>query len=115
MAQGSDLSAGVRVRGRQVGGATDHRLDADRAVRSLLGPAGQVAPQHQGAQLRSVLGVSGEPEQVFAIDDCDLVAPRDQGADGRPVVGPKCVETVRPFALGVIDIEDGYSRGAGHG
>ena len=64
MAQRSYPCAGARVRGRQVSGATDHRLDADRAVRSLLGPPGKVAPQQQGAQLRSILGVPGEPEDV---------------------------------------------------
>ena len=115
MAQRSDPSAGVRVRGRQVSGATDHRLDTDRAVRPLHGPARKVAPQQQGAQLRSVLGFPGEPEDIFAIADRDLVAPRHKYADGRPVVGPKCVESVRPFALGVIDIEHGYARGASHG
>jgi hypothetical protein len=90
MAQGPYPSAGAGARGRQVSGATNHRLDTDRTVGSLCRPAGQVAPQQQGALLRSVIGVPDEPQNVFAIDDRDLVATRHQCADGCPVVGSKC-------------------------
>jgi hypothetical protein len=102
MAQRSDPSAVVQVRGRQVNAATDHRLDTYRAVWALRRPAAQVAPQQQGAQLRSLLGVPNEPEHVFAIDDRNLVASTHQCADGRPVVGAQLVESAGPLALGVV-------------